>query len=704
MKNILRLPGETAMDLKYMIRAAFSWIADNYARLAQRFLPYLLAAFAVFLVVQIRWETLDSKAFFIVGQPARRDYYAVKDDIFLDRETTRNIRKGASDRIIGVLVKGDIQTEIGFNEECNLLLNDPISDTILPEELRNLLDEMTLDKREQIITVVRQVHDALTEQGNSAVDQKSRARLIWHIIREWKSEPVEDNIIFQIVSAIENTGPQFDEALTKRMKDSAARDIAFSRRVIEKGARIIEKGAVVTPEIAQILKRNGYPEGKWPFVSLICSMWTGLFSMFWITKTIRRTGVTSSYSREWLYPCFLLIAGWFLQLGAVCLNINGLGILPVIAIACLTLPEVVALSSTTVIIFSASIIASGTDLTCFTINLLAGCTGAFAGVALYRKNYSRSEVLLHVLIQGGGILFAALLLQIGLVGVPEPLHQGFMLIACLALSFSVLFILPLLESVFDIVSPLQLVELTQPSHPLLKRLQIEAPGTYYHSQMVGNLAEAAAEKIGLNPMLLRAGACFHDIGKLRRPQYFIENQFSGTNGHDVLSPALSALLIISHVKDGLEIADDYHLPSQIKAFISEHHGMTCLSYFYKKALQAGLKVNEAQFSYPGPKPQSKETALLMLSDSTEAAARAGRVSIKNVNDLAQLVDGVVASKINSGQLDEVSFTLKEITEVKKALVERLRSMYHTRDIKPLNDAVPAARKDLTSDHERPSSV
>lgn len=692
------------MDLKYLIRSAFSWIIDNYLSLLQRFLPYLLAAFAAFLVVQIRWESIDSKAFFIVGEPARRDYYAVKDDIFLDRETTRNIRKGASDRIIGVLVKGDIQTEIGFNEECNLLLNDPISDRILPEELRNLLDEMTLDKREQIITIVRQVHDALVEQSSTVVDQKSRARLIWHIIREWRSEPAEDNIIFQIVSAIENTGPQFDEALTKRMKDNAARDIAFSRRVVEKGARIIEKGAFVTPEIAQILKRHGYPEGKWPFASLLFSMWTGLFSMFWITRTIRRTLGAGSYSTGWLYPCFLLIVGWFLQLGAICLNINGLGILPVIAIACLTLPNVTALSCTTVIIFSSSIIASGTDLTCFTINLLAGCTGGVAGLALYKKNYSRSEVLFHVLIQGGSILITALLLHLGLIGSPEPLHQVFMLIACLALCFSVLFILPILESVFDIVSPLQLVELTQPSHPLLRRLQIEAPGTYYHSQMVGNLAEAAAEQIGLNPMLLRVGACFHDIGKLRRPQYFIENQFGGENGHDVISPALSALLIISHVKDGLELADDYHLPTQVKAFIAEHHGTTCLSYFYKKALQAGLKVNEAQFSYPGPKPQSKETALLMLSDSTEAAARAGSVSIKNVNDLAHLVDGVVASKINSGQLDEVSFTMKEITEVKKALVDRLRSMYHTRDIKPLNDAASKAGKDLPGDHERRSAV
>ena len=305
----------------------------------------------------------------------------------------------------------------------------------------------------------------------------------------------------------------------------------------------------------------------------------------------------------------------------------------------------------------------------------------------------------------GFIMFiVSLLLQWGLIGEFSLIKILITAGLCLALSFSVLLLLPILEMVFDMVSPLQLVELTQPSHPLLKRLQIEAPGTYYHSQMVGNLAEAAAEKIGLNPMLLRAGACFHDIGKLERPQYFIENQLSGINGHDELSPALSALLIISHVKDGLEIAKNYHLPSQIKAFIAEHHGTTCLSYFYKKAQQAGLKVSESQFCYPGPRPQSKETGLLMLADSTEAAARAGSVTLRNVNDIINLVDSVVSSKITAGQLDDVPFTLKELAQIKDALSARLRSMYHTRDIKPLTTAVVPQGKELHENNEKFAAV
>lgn len=188
---------------------------------------------------------------------------------------------------------------------------------------------------------------------------------------------------------------------------------------------------------------------------------------------------------------------------------------------------------------------------------------------------------------GIAMLGVASVLQWGLTNLMSLRQAAVMFTACLLLSFMVIVLLPLLEILFDIVSPLQLVELTQPSHPLLKRMQVEAPGTYHHSQMVGNLAEAAAEKIGLNPMLLRAGACFHDIGKLKRPQSFIENQISGINAHDEMSPALSALVILSHVKDGLELADEYRLPSQIKAFIAEHHGTTCLTYFIGKRSRRG---------------------------------------------------------------------------------------------------------------------
>ena len=191
----------------------------------------------------------------------------------------------------------------------------------------------------------------------------------------------------------------------------------------------------------------------------------------------------------------------------------------------LTLPDIGALNCAVVVTLSASIITSGYDVTAFAINAISGCAGAILGISLFKRNYSRSAVWIHVFVLGIAMLGVASVLQWGLTNLMSLRQAAVMFTACLLLSFMVIVLLPLLEILFDIVSPLQLVELTQPSHPLLKRMQVEAPGTYHHSQMVGNLAEAAAEKIGLNPMLLRAGACFHDIGKLKRPQSFIENQF-----------------------------------------------------------------------------------------------------------------------------------------------------------------------------------
>src|SRR5690606_17374002 len=171
-------------------------------------------------------------------------------------------------------------------------------------------------------------------------------------------------------------------------------------------------------------------------------------------------------------------------------------------------------------------------------------------------------------------------------------------------------LLPYLETLFRITSSLRLLELSNPNHPLLRKLLMEAPGSYHHSILVGNLAEAAAEAIGADPLLVRVGAQYHDIGKTKRPYFFVENQFGGENPHDKISPTLSTLIIISHVKDGVELAREYKLPEVIVDFIRQHHGTDLVKYFYQKALEnaQGEPVDERDFRYPGPKPQSKETA------------------------------------------------------------------------------------------------
>ncbi|MDR0652726.1 MAG: HDIG domain-containing protein, partial [Synergistaceae bacterium] len=269
-------------------------------------------------------------------------------------------------------------------------------------------------------------------------------------------------------------------------------------------------------------------------------------------------------------------------------------------------------------------------------------------------------------------------------------------------------IIPLWEYIFDIISPLRLLEMSHPSQPLLKRLQLEAPGTYHHTVAVGTLAEAVADRMRINGLHVKTGAFYHDIGKLKRPHYFVENQSFGDNIHDRLAPGDSARMILSHVPDGLKLADDYKLPHRMKDFISEHHGRTFLGYFYQKAVDAdkeaggdGSGIDRADFTYQGPTPQSPETALLMLADSTDAALKGLKNPLEGRADLEKLVNDVVNSKIMSGQFVDVDFTLKDINAIKNAMVDALMSMYHTREIKPLkaeekSDSAPAVSQENAS--------
>ncbi|MGI6075341.1 MAG: HD family phosphohydrolase [Pyramidobacter sp.] len=677
-----------------IMQEAWGWSA--------RALPYLAAAMLAVLVVSFRWLSVDADTYFIVGTPASRNYYAVRDMSYDDNETAEKLRNEVANGIAGVLVKGHMKSEVGFDDECELLLNKPLEDTLLPQELRELINDMPLDRREQIIATVRSIHDDLQQDLSLTGDE--RVSFIWQRISLMESDPSSANVIFQVITALTEGDQKIDSNLTNRVKSMVASDIEVTKHLFYVGDVIVSKGEVITPQMASILKLQGYPEGSFPWASALFSMLVASVAVFWIRKSTSRDLAENPYLGSRYYPYFLLILGWFLQLGVISWHVVGLGLFPVIAVIYLTLPDFSALNCVSAMVLSASLITAGYDVATFAINVISGFTGVILGPILFRRNYSRSAVWLHVFILGVIMMSVALLVEGELKGSLPLAHLGVTGASCLVLSFMVIVLLPLMEILFDIVSPLQLVELAQPSHPLLKRMQVEAPGTYHHCQMVGNLAEAAAEKIGLNPILMCVGAYFHDIGKLKRPQFFIENQISGINSHDKLSPAMSAMVILSHVKDGLELADEYRLPSQIKAFIPEHHGTTCLTYFYKKAQQSGLKVQESQFSYPGPKPQSKETGLLMLADSTEAAARAASRHLKGVQDLSRLVNDVVQSKMNSGQLDNVPFTLQDITNIKSALITTLRSMYHTRNIKPLNSPPQKENgKDISDSHGKTTS-
>ncbi|MCI0683867.1 MAG: HDIG domain-containing protein [Gemmataceae bacterium] len=254
-------------------------------------------------------------------------------------------------------------------------------------------------------------------------------------------------------------------------------------------------------------------------------------------------------------------------------------------------------------------------------------------------------------------------------------------------------LLPLVERCFGIVTDISLLELADGSHPLLQELVKRAPGTYTHSITVATLAEAAAQAIGANALLVRVGSYFHDIGKMLKPQYFIENQ-SGDNRHDGLEPALSTLVIIGHVKDGLALAEQYHLPAPVTDFIAQHHGTTLVEYFYREAMRlqentgTGRQELEACFRYPGPKPQSRENGLVMLADAVEGTSRS--FATPTPASLQKMVHDLLMKRLLDGQFEESGLTLTELHLIEESLTKSLIALFHARIKYPEDEVAKVA--------------
>ncbi len=321
--------------------------------------------------------------------------------------------------------------------------------------------------------------------------------------------------------------------------------------------------------------------------------------------------------------------------------------------------------------------------------------GGLAAVILLLRNVRTRTHLVRVAC-GAGAAYVVLTIATGLLSgqnwqfICSDAIRHFL---CGALAgFLLTGFLPLVERCFNLVTDISLLELADGSHPLLQELVKRAPGTYTHSITVATLAESAAEAIGANPLLVRVGSYFHDIGKMLKPQYFIENQ-SGENRHDELEPALSTLVIIGHVKDGLALGQQYGLPGPILDFIAQHHGTTLVEYFYREAMrlqEAKGVVNpelEACFRYPGPKPQSRENGILMLADAVESTSRS--LTNPTPGSLNKLVHDLLMKRLLDGQFEESGLTLTELHLIEESLGKSLTAIFHAR-IKYPEEAEPQA--------------
>jgi len=242
-------------------------------------------------------------------------------------------------------------------------------------------------------------------------------------------------------------------------------------------------------------------------------------------------------------------------------------------------------------------------------------------------------------------------------------------------------LLPLIEKIFRIATSMTLLDYSDANQPLLKRLAMEAPGTFSHSLLVGSVAEAAAEAIGCNGLLCRVGAYYHDIGKINKPGYFVENEIGSTSRHVELSPAMSQLIIVGHVKDGIEMAKEYGLPAVLRQFIEAHHGTTLVEYFYREAKkkqdEKQSPPSESEFRYPGPKPRTKEAAIVMLSDTVEGAIRSMPAELTPAK-IEGAVHSIAMKRLQDGQFDECDISLRELSQIETSISKTLAAHYHGR--------------------------
>lgn len=303
--------------------------------------------------------------------------------------------------------------------------------------------------------------------------------------------------------------------------------------------------------------------------------------------------------------------------------------------------------------------------------------GGLAGIYSVSKLSQRSD-----LVKASLYIIATNILTIVAVGMMQNNSLGTISVGVLlgvinGILSSVLTIgtLPFLETAFGITTSVRLLELSNPNQPLLKRLLLEAPGTYHHSVVVGNLAETAADAVGADSLITRVGAYYHDIGKLKRPYFFIENQLSHENPHDKLAPTLSTLILTAHIRDGMELAREHKLPQAIRDIIEQHHGRSLISFFFHKAAERN-EVMESDFRYESPKPRSKEAAIIMLADAVEAGVRS--LATANPGRMEAFVRKIIRDKLDDGQLEECDLTFKELDVIASAFVRTLNGIYHAR--------------------------
>ncbi|MCH6266511.1 MULTISPECIES: HD family phosphohydrolase [Neobacillus] len=479
----------------------------------------------------------------------------------------------------------------------------------------------------------------------------------------------------------------YDPSATEELRRQAAESVEPVK--ILQGQIIVEEGKLINQDIYRQLKLVGLLHNEKSFkpfiglVVLISIILTSLYCYFYQMKSLpeKRQNFLLLFGMIFILSIFLLKILSMLQV----FNYSAIGYLFPAALAGMMIKilidEKLAIMTSIILAVCGSVLFN--EGVSGTLNFSEGIYilfSALGGILFLSNQNQRSKIL-----QAG--IFSAvvnLLTILALMYLPNGQYSGLeygyyfitALVSGIASAVLTIGLLPFFEASFGILSTIRMIELSNPNHPLLRKILMEAPGTYHHSVMVANLAESACEAIGANGLLARVGSYYHDIGKTRRPNFFIENQIHHDNPHDRLPPDKSASIIIAHVTDGSNMLKKCHMPKEIIEIAEQHHGTTLLKFFYHKALQADPDVREDDFRYPGPKAQSKESAVVGIADSVEAAVRS--LSQPTPELIESLVKKIVADRLQDGQLNECDLTMKEIETVTFTLCETLKGIFHSR--------------------------
>lgn len=573
-----------------------------------------------------------------------------------------------------------------FRDELNTLSSD-LSNQLSDLEIETMLKQpaSTLEASGRVIA--GKVNESLTEPVRSGQLTGLREQIVTVVRNQLPYSQEYESVLAKITRTALIETEIIDAELTEQRIQQAMNEVEPTR--ILQGQLLVQKGQYVDREIYRQLELTGMISDNTSMKPYIGLSLIVLLSVLAIYSAVKLTKGTKKNRLKLLsVSLVVMLLATLLMIVTTLIDENftvSIAFLFPTAFVSMTIylltNERLAYVSLVVTSFlSGYIFKEGfstflqTDVALY--SLIGGLSGIFA-LKFLSNNAHILKASAVVGLVNSVFMGAFLLLSTTAMGLQETfLYIGLALLSGMISGAFTLGSLPFFESAFGILSTMKLLELANPGHPLLKKILMETPGTYHHSVMVANLSEAACEAIGANGLFARVACYYHDIGKTRRPGFFIENQTNGYNPHDHLPPETSASIIMDHTKDGASILTQNRIPRAIIDVALQHHGTTCVKYFYYKAKKLDDATDEHDYRYSGPKPQTKEAAVISIADSVEAAVRS--MQQPSNSKIAELVQSIVSDRLNDGQFDECDISMKDLAKVKTSICSALQGFYHER--------------------------